>query len=1235
MKKLYLGFIASVMLSLFYNNVSAQCNLGTAVFNVTLPYTGTGLTTCGSGNNLTSTNLSVCGSTLYDGGEDNVYIFTPTFTGTTTISLTSSSSWIGIKLYQGCPTSGGTCVANASSSAGNQTLSNVAVQSGVTYYLQVDTWPTPDCIPSFNLNITAPPAVDIKLDALVSPIPNQCYSANQEVSVRVSNAGLDTLFFDVNELTLNVNVTGINPQTLSTLINTGFLAPGQNEVFVVESNYDMSAIGLYTFASSLTMIGDLVATNNTIPSVAITTDAAFATPLEVDFAGFTGTNLATVFPGWRESVGANPTGTTSAWTVGNPAQNTHFNYFLPTAKVDMQGNNRREWIISPKIVVGATDLLAYKIAVTGNNTGTAAAMGIDDSLYVMISTDCRQTWSQLAKFGRNDNLSNYLTQYQHSLAAYAGQEVVLGFYAYSGFIQDAPTYDIHLDDINIGSSLSSKDAGVVGFTNITSCGLSAAESITIKVQNAGNAPINNFDVAYSINSGADVIETITTTINPGEVFNYTFTTTADLSISGTYAFRAYSELGNDTDSANDTIRFNITNVELVDAFPYLQDFENGAAGWTARSLNTTALTWALGTPAQAALNSAYSGTNAWMTGLSANYPNNANEVVQSPCMDMSTLINPYFSVYLRFVSENNWDGLILEASNDGGNSWTKVGTSPSFYNNTSTFGPITPPKWSGNNSAWTKYTVAIPQYAGESQVFFRFRFGSDGSGIEQGFAFDDVYIFDSLFTDLAISNLQLPSAPACGLGNEEISVTITNNGSTAEDNFVVGLIVNGGTPTLDVFGGQILPGETVDFTLPTLANLSALGNYDIRAFIIVANDLNNDNDTTLISSIINYEVPANPIVSQAVVDCSPAIANVEVSNPAIFTNWYSDMNATDLVGTGASFTTPLLVSSTTYYVENVNGLDQRAGKLNFGATFNLEANAGLLFDANSEFVLDSVYIRGNNLGNVFIELRDKNNNLVYSYTHALTSTTAAQAVPLNFAIPVGTDHRLIVIPGTGTELVRETSIGFPFNVPGVLSVKNGISNGTPINTYFYFYDWRITVGGCASDLVPVDAQVILLENFLGNDTTICANQSLVLDAGAGYTYTWQDNSTNQTYTIPAGSSTFTYSVSITDGNCSGSDQILVTVDACTSVENKLASENNISIYPNPAKTHLNISFDRSFDSNTLLEIVDLKGKVAYSEEISSNTANIRTIDVNEFASGVYMIRIVNNELSITKKVIIQ
>ncbi len=138
------------------SSISA-CNIGSGNLTAaSLPYTSGAQTTCSAGNDITSSNVTnICGSGSYYGGLDKVIQFTPSSSGNLNINLASAGSWVGMMLYQGCPTAGGTCVANTQSSAGNQSIGCVPVTSGLTYYLVVDSYPAPNCNP-FDVTISDP-----------------------------------------------------------------------------------------------------------------------------------------------------------------------------------------------------------------------------------------------------------------------------------------------------------------------------------------------------------------------------------------------------------------------------------------------------------------------------------------------------------------------------------------------------------------------------------------------------------------------------------------------------------------------------------------------------------------------------------------------------------------------------------------------------------------------------------------------------------------------------------------------------------------------------------------------------------------------------------------------------------------------------------------------------------------------------------------------------------------------
>ncbi|MEO8147608.1 MAG: T9SS type A sorting domain-containing protein [Bacteroidia bacterium] len=77
---------------------------------------------------------------------------------------------------------------------------------------------------------------------------------------------------------------------------------------------------------------------------------------------------------------------------------------------------------------------------------------------------------------------------------------------------------------------------------------------------------------------------------------------------------------------------------------------------------------------------------------------------------------------------------------------------------------------------------------------------------------------------------------------------------------------------------------------------------------------------------------------------------------------------------------------------------------------------------------------------------------------------------------------------------------------------------------------------------------------LGNDTLLCIGDSLLLDAGSGFTsYLWSDNSTNQSITI---SSQGIYSVQITSGACVANDTIVVATQVCSPLISVASSDTN-------------------------------------------------------------------------------
>ncbi|MBW6492562.1 MAG: carboxypeptidase regulatory-like domain-containing protein, partial [Lentimicrobium sp.] len=180
--------------------------------------------------------------------------------------------------------------------------------------------------------------------------------------------------------------------------------------------------------------------------------------------------------------------------------------------------------------------------------------------------------------------------------------------------------------------------------------------------------------------------------------------------------------------------------------PYFADFESDNGGWVSGAISGTDQ-WQWGVPAQTNINRAFSGTKVWMTGLNANYAANSNMYLMRE-FDFSNAVNPMISVQLFLQTENNWDGMILESSVDGGATWVLV-DSPGFYNGSPvTYGAL------ANLPKWTNRTIFNYQYfegslaslAGEPSAWLRFRFASDGSVQYEGVAIDDISVTDGTTT---------------------------------------------------------------------------------------------------------------------------------------------------------------------------------------------------------------------------------------------------------------------------------------------------------------------------------------------------------------------------------------------------------------------------------------------------------------------------------------------------------
>jgi ribosomal protein S1 len=84
--------------------------------------------------------------------------------------------------------------------------------------------------------------------------------------------------------------------------------------------------------------------------------------------------------------------------------------------------------------------------------------------------------------------------------------------------------------------------------------LNSSAVVSLSIKNLDDAPAANFEVKYSVNGGAWVVENVTTPIPARTVYTHNFSTTADLSAVGEYKIIAVvKNAATDVVAVNDTV----------------------------------------------------------------------------------------------------------------------------------------------------------------------------------------------------------------------------------------------------------------------------------------------------------------------------------------------------------------------------------------------------------------------------------------------------------------------------------------------------------------------------------------------------------------------------------------------------------------------------------------------------------------------------------------------------------
>ena len=327
---------------------------------------------------------------------------------------------------------------------------------------------------------------------------------------------------------------------------------------------------------------------------------------------------------------------------------------------------------------------------------------------------------------------------------------------------------------------------------------------------------------------------------------------------------------------------------------------------------------------------------------------------------------------------------------------------------------------------------------------------------------------------------------------------------------------------------------------------------------------------------------SNPSLESVTV-CKNENAELSVESEYDVT-WYDE--GMNVVGSGLSFTTPILNESVNYYVtssflDNNVGPEQHEGGSNYSGGSN--AIGFLSFDALSSFTLESVSVYTEEPAERKFILMNEAGEVIAEHTEFIGfCADEPQVVELNFEVPAGTNYQIGTdaevnvssVGGENPQLKRTGTNGglsYPYVLDGKVSINKAVyygqgvddSGGDDYTTYYYYlYNWVI-----AGEPIECDPVV--------------------------------------------------FPVTVED--CSSIDEVLV----------------DMSVYPNPTEGLVAINLSLETESNVGLTLSNSIGQSVYYENLGKLTKLDKSFDWSMLPKGIYTISFNINNQKTFEKIVLQ
>lgn len=411
----------------------------------------------------------------------------------------------------------------------------------------------------------------------------------------------------------------------------------------------------------------------------------------------------------------------------------------------------------------------------------------------------------------------------------------------------------------------------------------------------------------------------------------------------------------------------------------------------------------------------------------------------------------------------------------------------------------------------------------------------------------------------ALSNSTIANPTANPTSTTTYTVVVTNNGCTATDQVTVTVntanavasadqsICAGGSTTLFASGGGTYSwSPSTGLNNANIANPTAspIATTTYVVTVTINGCTASDNVTITVNNVI-----ANAGSDQTI--CLGSNTQLSANGGSSY-SWtpstgLNNSNIANPTATPTATTTyTVLVSSngctaTDQVTINVNSVNASAGSntnICVGSSTQLLATGGTSFAWTPATGLSNP--------NIANPIASPGTTTTYSVTVTNGNCTSSAQVTVNVTnLTVNAGNDVVICPGQSGQLTATSTPNVTYLWSPSTGLNNAnISNPTASPTQNTTYTVVVTQNGCtASDQVAVN-----INNFTANaglDVTVCPTNSVQLNATGGTSYSWTPStglsSTTISNPLASPSVTTAYTVVVTNGNCTQSDVVIVTV----------------------------------------------------------------------------------------------